>query len=143
MIDGRSWPAYLLQQVGRDAAEQVKRRRVLVEDEGRAVLQRALQRVEAEDEVGQLGVLLEDRQRLGRFGLAFAADLGGLAFGVGQQLGRLAVGSERIFCASASPSYWDVSASTLRSEVMRSNTDWVTLSGSRSFLMPRNSISSP
>src|ERR1035441_8664246 len=49
---GWSWSfmaGSLVQQVGRDAPEQVKGRRVLIEDENRALLERAFQRGEAEE----------------------------------------------------------------------------------------------
>src|ERR1035441_3188033 len=52
----------LLQQVGRDAPEQVKRRRLLIEYKHRALLQGAFQRIQAEDKAGKFGVLLEDGQ---------------------------------------------------------------------------------
>ena len=134
----------LLQPIGRDAPEQVKRRRMLVENQSRALLQGVFQRGEAEDEAGQLGILLEDRQRFGGFGLALALDLRSPALAALASISAaLRSASERMRCASASPSYWNRSASTFRSEVIRSNTDWLTFSGSCSRLMPRNSTSKP
>ena len=59
-----------LEQVGRGAPEQVKRRRMLIKDKHRALLQRIFQGRQAEDEPGQVGVLLEDLQGLGGLRLA-------------------------------------------------------------------------
>src|ERR1017187_4888418 len=92
---GWSWSfmaGSLVQQVGRDAPEQVKGRRVLIEDENRALLERAFQRGEAEDEAGQFRILLEDRQRLGGLGLALAFDLRRFPFGIGQHFRRFPLG---------------------------------------------------
>ena len=117
---------------------------LLIEHQGRALLERALQRVEPEQEAGQLGVLLEHRQRLRRLGLALALDLGRLRLArwpaSPAPCGRLPSGSP---APRASPSYWKRSASTLRSEVIRSKTDWLTSRGSCRRLMPRNSTCRP
>src|SRR5208337_1788674 len=50
------------QQVGGNPPQQVERRRVAVEHQRSLVFQRVLQRVQAENELGQLRLLLEDRQ---------------------------------------------------------------------------------
>ena len=72
--------------------EQIKRRRALVENQSRALVERLLQRVDAQQKIRQFGILLEDRQHLGGLGLALAADARGGGLGVGDGLGGLAVG---------------------------------------------------
>src|ERR1035438_33207 len=92
---GWSWSfmaGSLVQQVGRDAPEQVKRRSVLIKDENRVLLQRAFQGGQPEDEAGQFRILLEDRQRFGGLSLALSFNLSRLPFGIGQHFRRLPLG---------------------------------------------------
>ena len=77
--------------VGR-CGEQIKRRRALVENQGRFLVQRLLQRGNAQQKIRQLGILLEDRQRLGGLGLALAADARGLRLRLRHGFGGLTLG---------------------------------------------------
>ena len=72
--------------------EQIKRRRALVKNQRRPLVERLLDRVNAQEEIRQLGIVLEDRQRFGGLGLALAADARGGGLGVGDGFGGLAVG---------------------------------------------------
>ena len=56
------------------------------------LVERLLERVDPQEKIRQFGILLEDRQRFGGLGLAFAADARGVGIGVGNGLGGLAVG---------------------------------------------------
>ena len=86
----RSWS--LARRIRRQIAEQIKRRRAFVENQRRLLVERLLQRVNAQQENRQLGILLEDRQRLGGLGLALGAQArrGGLRVGDGP--GGLGIG---------------------------------------------------
>ena len=70
-----------MQKVGGRATEQVERRRVRVEDQRGAILQRGFQRIKAQEEIRQLGVYLERRIHGGGGLLSLRADAGGLALG--------------------------------------------------------------
>ena len=72
--------------------EQIKRRRTLVENQGRALVKRLLQRADAQQEILQFGILLEDRQHPGGLGFAFAANTRRGGVGVGNGFGGLTVG---------------------------------------------------
>src|SRR5208282_6103347 len=82
----------LRRRIGRQAAEQVKRRRAFVENQSGFLVERLLQRVNAQEEICQLGILLKDRQHFGGLGLALAADARGVGLGVGNGLGSLPIG---------------------------------------------------
>jgi hypothetical protein len=98
-------------------------------------------RVNAQQENRQFGILLEDRQRLRGLGLALAgmrvavawalAMVSAACVGVGGGLDFLRLRFAGLFRARL--------MSTCRSEVMRAKTVCVTLSGRPIFLKPRNS----
>src|ERR1017187_2134814 len=72
--------------------EQIKWWRALVENQSCALVERLLQRADAQQEIRQFGILLKDRQHLGGLGFAFAANARGRGIGVRNGLGRLTVG---------------------------------------------------
>src|ERR1700722_9512386 len=73
-------------------AEEVKRRRALVENQRRLLIERLLQRSDAQKIIRQFGILLENWQRFGGLGLALGANTRGFGLGFGNGLGGLTLG---------------------------------------------------
>jgi len=72
--------------------EQIKRWRALVKNQSRALVERLLQRADAQQEILQFGIFLEDRQHPGGLGFAFATNARRGGIGVGNGFGGLPVG---------------------------------------------------
>jgi len=89
-----------------NAGEQIKRRRAFVKNQSRTLVERLLERVNPQQKIRQLGILLEHRQNFAasaspspRMRVASAT-----ALLMVSEACRLA--ADLIFCASPSPSYW-------------------------------------
>ena len=121
--------------------EQIKRRRALVENQGRLLVERLLAarqcatgKPPVRDSAGRSAASWRPRPRpRPRMRVAAAC-----ALAMVSAAWRSA--ADLIFCASASPSYCALLMSFCRSDFMRSNTVCVTLSGRPIFLKPRNSM---
>ncbi len=66
----------LLESIVGNASEQIKRRRAFVKNQSRTLIERLLQRVNAQKKIRQFRILLEHRQHFCGGGLAFAPDAG-------------------------------------------------------------------